>query len=189
MFWKEVKGAIDEIRTALNMSFFIQSNRLEAKCPVSKQDVSCHITPLASANNITGFVIALGINNYALSEILRFICISGIIISVVLFFSFIDEPIGGNGPVGLVKQPMNSTALSTYQWIINIGGTIAGPADTEPYKTGIQIPIYVVIFGIVGGYLRYLYKTSKLVDKALQAEPREKAFFLLIFIWSHEEDK
>ena len=31
------------------------------------------------------FVIALGINNYALSEILRFICISGIIISVVLF--------------------------------------------------------------------------------------------------------
>lgn len=119
-------------------------------------------------------VIALGINNYALSEILRFICISGIIISVVLFFSFIDEPIGGNGPVGLVKKPMNSTALSTEQWVINIGGISTGPADTESYTTGIQIPIYVVIFGIVGGYLRYLYKTSKLVDKALQEEPREK---------------
>jgi hypothetical protein len=119
-------------------------------------------------------VIALGINNYALSEILRFICISGIIISVVLFFSFIDEPIGGNGPVGLVKKPMNSTAFSTEQWVINIGGTTTGPADTEPYTTGIQIPIYVVIFGIVGGYLRYLYKTSKLVDKALQEGPREK---------------
>ena len=116
-------------------------------------------------------VIALGIRiNYALSEILRFICISGIIISVVSIFIFIDEPIGANGPVGLVKKPMNSSSFSSEQWAINIGGTSKGPFDTLPYTTGIQIPIYVVIFGIAGGYLRYLYKTSKLgiSDKALQ---------------------
>lgn len=128
------------------------------------------------------FVIALGIRiNYALGEILRFICISGIIISVVAIFIFVDEPIGANGPVGLVKKPMNSSSFSSEQWAINIGGTSKGPFDTLPYTTGIQIPIYVVIFGIAGGYLRYLYKTSKLgiFDKALQEETgsRRRSFF------------
>jgi hypothetical protein len=33
----------------------------------------------------------------------------------------------------------------------------------DNYITGIQIPIYVVVFGIVGGYLRYLYTTAKLI--------------------------
>ena len=127
-------------------------------------------------------VIASGMRlSYALSEILRFICISGIIFSVIFIFIFIDEPIGGNGPVGLVKKSMNSSSTSPQDWVINIGGTSISPSDTNAYSTGLQIPIYVVIFGIVGGYLRYLYKTSKLgiLDKTSQEDidSRRRSFY------------
>jgi hypothetical protein len=127
-------------------------------------------------------VIASGMKlSYALSEILRFICISGIIFSVIFIFIFIDEPIGGNGPVGLVKKSMNSSSTSPQDWVINIGGTSISPSETNAYTTGLQIPIYVVIFGIVGGYLRYLYKTSKLgiLDKASQEDidSRRRSFY------------
>ena len=52
--------------------------------------------------------------------------------------------------------------------MINVGGGKSGPFG--PYKGGIQIPIYIFVFGIAGGYLRYLYKTSKLrlLDKTLK---------------------
>ncbi len=76
-----------------------------------------------------------------LSEILRFICISGIIFSVIFVFIFIDEPIGGNGPVGLVKRSMNSSSTSPQDWVINIGGTSISPSDTNAYTTGLQIPV------------------------------------------------
>jgi hypothetical protein len=41
--------------------------------------------------------------------------------------------------------------------------------------TGIQIPIYVIIFGISGGYLRYLYKTAKL-QKSVNLSDRSYLF-------------
>jgi hypothetical protein len=54
--------------------------------------------------------------NYTLSEVLRFIFISGIIVSVILSFIFIDEPVGSTSPVGLIQQS-NATSSSS-QWMI-----------------------------------------------------------------------
>ena len=61
------------------------------------------------------------------------------------------------------------------QWVINIGG------QPPNYDYGIQIPISVLIFGILGGYLRYLYKTSKLRSSSerswgSRSNGRESAF-------------
>lgn len=40
------------------------------------------------------------------------------------------------------------------------------------FKVGqLYIPIYVIVFGLIGGYLRYLYKTSRLLtDEQLKKE-------------------
>lgn len=39
--------------------------------------------------------------------------------------------------------------------MINVGGT-----SSDKYKAGIQIPVAIFIFGIAGGYLRYLYSKA-----------------------------
>jgi len=158
-------------------------------------------------------VIIRGTRDLLLNEILRFICISGIIFSALSSFIFINENISAFSPIGVVKKPNSGTSIETVtdispspppatssgeapppatssgeapppstssgeapppstssgeaiylpesafgegQWVLNIGG------QAPAYSFGIQIPLAVIIFGIAGGYLRYLYKTSKL---------------------------
>lgn len=93
-------------------------------------------------------------------ELLRFICLTGIAAFLILSFVFADAEIGVNSPVGLVKQNFNIVNQTNVQdnmvrenaWVINIGGS-----QNDNYVGGIQIPTSVVIFGLAGGYLRYLY--------------------------------
>ena len=40
-------------------------------------------------------------------------------------------------------------------WIVHIGGH-----SNDNYSTGLQIPVYVLIGGVFGGYLRFFYYTS-----------------------------
>ena len=87
-----------------------------------------------------------------ISETLRFLFISFFVMSVIAVFLFIGDEIGTYGPFGLVL-----TLGDTSQWVINVGGVFI-----NNYKYGITIPFYVFLFGIAGGYLRYLYKTSKM---------------------------
>ena len=89
-------------------------------------------------------------------EIMRFVCLTGIAFSFLLTLLFSDVEIGTNSPVGLVKKgaltTTNGTLTETGEWVVNIGG---GKEDN--YSAGIQIPATVIIFGVAGGYLRYLY--------------------------------
>jgi hypothetical protein len=112
---------------------------------------------------IAGLVIVTSLSrtrNTPIGEILRFVFISGISLSILSTFIFIQDEFGRGSPLGLVRiSPLtgDETPRMGDQWIINIGGV-----PTDNYRMGIQIPIYVVIFGLAGGYLRYLYKTSRL---------------------------
>jgi len=98
------------------------------------------------------------------SKEVRFLCISIIVFSIVVALYFVSEELGVGAPVGLVKRPLiNSTSItdiipgsSGEQWMINIGGV-----RENNYKFGLQIPIYVFVFGILGGYIRYLYATTQ----------------------------
>lgn len=111
--------------------------------------------------------------NRELNEVLRFVFISGIIFCILLSFIFLSEKVSEVSPIGIVTKEVipegsESDIISTYtpgpqdtplgggQWVLNIGG------QAPQYSSGIQIPMGILVFGIAGGYLRYLYKTSKL---------------------------
>lgn len=108
-------------------------------------------------------------------EILRFICITAIAITPTGVFLLTDVEIGQNGPFGLVlvertiKIGDPRDAPFEYEWMINLGGFY------PDYATGIQIPIFVLIFGVAGGYIRYLHTTYKLlhVESVLVTIPVE----------------
>ena len=89
-----------------------------------------------------------------------------------------DAQIGQDSPFGLVLRETTATLEITdlrnaelanqtigqfieenivqkFEWIIHVGGS---PHDN--YQSGISIPVYVFIFGMLGGYLRFLHKTA-----------------------------
>ena len=79
-------------------------------------------------------------------------------------FALTDVQIAPASPLGLViktANDVNTTAanaaneITNLQWVINIGGI-----GLNSYTTGVQVPVSVVIFGVAGGYLRFLYYTS-----------------------------
>jgi hypothetical protein len=87
------------------------------------------------------------------TEVIRFVCLSGMALSLVFSLYFANQPVGVNSPVGLVIKPplVNGKPLPGGEWVINVRGY---PPN---YTAGIQIPISVAVFGILGGYARYLY--------------------------------
>lgn len=95
-------------------------------------------------------LITIGIKNCLLDEILRFVFLSGIVASLLASLLFADIQFGKQSPIGLIKEPSNEKNIE--EWVFNIGNAL-------------KIPIYVVVFGLIGGYIRYLYKTSKLIDE------------------------
>ncbi len=65
-----------------------------------------------------------------------------------------------------VNQSSDQNAGSFAEWTLNVGGN-----QISNYTQGISIPIYVLVFGFIGGYLRYLYKTARL--KTINSPLRE----------------
>jgi hypothetical protein len=54
------------------------------------------------------------------------------------------------------KIMLDTNGQPLRQWMVNFGGDA-----TTNYQSGIQIPFYVIAFGLIGGYLRYLIKTFR----------------------------
>jgi hypothetical protein len=103
-------------------------------------------------------IIKSGSIGFTSNEVLRFIFISGIVISPILGLLFSDSELGTNSSIGLIRKHETNnedTNEIQAQWVINVGGL-----KSNNYTSGILIPIYVIIFGITGGYLRYLYRTT-----------------------------
>lgn len=106
-------------------------------------------------------ILKSGQLNFATSEILRFVLISGIVIAPIVGLMFSDSELGINSPISLIVKPQDKNgetqtdAIWQNQWFIAVGGM-----KINNYMSGILIPIYVIIFGLAGGYLRYLYNTS-----------------------------
>jgi hypothetical protein len=96
--------------------------------------------------------------NLLVQEVVRFISITGIATSPILLFFITDVGVGLHSPVGLIiGSPLEEQGvpqLENKQWVLHIGGT-----QNNNYATGLSVPFYVIAFGILGGYLRYLYIT------------------------------
>jgi hypothetical protein len=97
--------------------------------------------------------------------VLRFVFLSSIALTTMMALALTDVQIAPLSPLGLViKASSNNTQT---QWVLNIGGV-----TTNNYSAGVQVPVSVIIFGIAGGYLRFLYFTStKEREEKLQDEP------------------
>jgi hypothetical protein len=87
-------------------------------------------------------LIIINLRNSLVDEVLRFIFLSGIVLSALASLFFADLQLGSNSPLGLV--------MNNGEWVFSIGNSI-------------WIPVYVMVFGLLGGYLRYVYKTSRLI--------------------------
>jgi hypothetical protein len=94
-------------------------------------------------------LITIGIKNRLVDEILRFVFLSGIVASILASLLFTDLEFGTQSPIGLIKIREGE---NVGNWVFNIGNVLS-------------IPVYVMVFGLIGGYIRYLYKTSKLIDE------------------------
>ena len=95
-------------------------------------------------------LIARG-HNSVTDEILRFIFLSGLVISFLASLLFVDIQFGTQSPLGLIKQKETKNNTENYKWTFSIGGTI-------------QLPVYVIVFGLLGGYIRYLYEKSRFIS-------------------------
>jgi hypothetical protein len=93
-------------------------------------------------------LIAIDPKNDKIEKILSFVFLSGVAFSVIGTLALTDMQIGANSPVGLV--------VKGKEWVVNIGGD-----STDMYAHGIQIPTNIVVFGVAGGYLRFLYNTAR----------------------------
>jgi hypothetical protein len=116
-------------------------------------------------------LITIGIKNQLAEEILRFVFLSGIVASVLASLLFTDLEFGTQAPIGLIKVidekrlddeiQLDNAEIPT-KWVFHIGKELT-------------IPIYVIIFGLGGGYIRYLYKTSRLIDEEKNKVNQSKA--------------
>jgi hypothetical protein len=88
--------------------------------------------------------------------LLEFIFLSVIAFTPIATLALTDVALFPDSPVGIIIKPSvvvksENVTQSIGEWMINIGGT-----TSDKYKAGIQVPIAIFIFGILGGYLRYL---------------------------------
>ena len=92
-------------------------------------------------------------------EITNFLLITVIVFTPILALVMADVSLGPNSPVGLViKHPTDQRGqvISNNlgrpeqggQWVINVGGN-----QHNNYADGIQIPVFIIVFGIIGGYI------------------------------------
>jgi hypothetical protein len=94
---------------------------------------------------------------------IRFFFISAFVWSLILALVFTEVEIGTQSPLGLVLRhnlnpegnELDVTKNPLIEWGINIGGNWE-----NNFSSGVVIPFYVFILGLVGGYLRYLQKTT-----------------------------
>lgn len=105
-------------------------------------------------------LITIGKKNRLIDEIMRFVFLSGIVASILASLLFTDLEFGTQSPIGLIKLEPNEENIE--EWVFNIGNVL-------------RVPIYVMVFGLIGGYIRYLYKTSKLIDEVKEKINKSKS--------------
>jgi hypothetical protein len=113
-------------------------------------------------------------------EVYRFLCLSGIAIFPILALITADVAIGSGSTIGIIVEPPSDStgqpmlnekgeAMPGGEWMLNIGGH-----QDNHYADGIQIPVSVIVFGLAGGYIRYLYYT--IFSRRTGSDVRERKF-------------
>jgi len=109
-------------------------------------------------------------------RVARFSLITIITFGMISFFIFSDIEYGRGSPVGIVLHEFAEEKAFDkplkLDWVLHIGGV-----SQENYLAGLTIPIYVIIFGVFGGYLRFFYYTAnKWLKKEMMGELTDREF-------------
>jgi len=106
-------------------------------------------------------------------EPIRFGLITLCFIIPIATLIMVDVQVGQNGMAGIVIQEISKDAFASniqnslpqlspdsiepnhFHWIIHFGGNAY-----DNYQSGITVPTYILFFGMIGGLLRFLYKTQ-----------------------------
>jgi hypothetical protein len=88
-------------------------------------------------------------------EMFQFIFITILAFTPIVAFALTDVELFPNSPIGIIIDPSENATLSKDEWKINIGGN-----SSDKYTSGIQVPVAIFIFGIAGGYMRYLFSQA-----------------------------
>jgi hypothetical protein len=90
-------------------------------------------------------------SSFASLPVYLFFSLTLFVIFDILAISFIPTAFFGGDSFPISTGPFTNPQNQT-QWVLSIGGNIH-----NPNTSGLQIPIYVIIAGILGAYIRYLY--------------------------------
>ena len=92
-------------------------------------------------------------------RVARFTLVSIIVFGMVSFFYFSDIEYDRGGTLGIVLYEFSEERKFDQpldlNWVLHVGGV-----SQEQYRGGLIIPIYILIFGVFGGYLRFFYYTA-----------------------------
>src|SRR5437899_9240245 len=81
---------------------------------------------------------------------LHFFGLSLLTYCLIFCLSFFPNHLfGSDSPLGAIEA---KDAHGHLQWVFNIGSV-----EGNDTSNGLQIPLYVIIAGILGAYIRYLY--------------------------------
>jgi hypothetical protein len=106
----------------------------------------------------SGIVLLMATNSlqkptsFASLPIYLFFALTIFVVFFILSISSIPPSLFGEGFPISTTDSFPASQNQAAQWVLNIGGI---PNTTPP--SGLQIPIYVIIAGILGAYIRYLY--------------------------------
>lgn len=95
-------------------------------------------------------------------EPLRFAIITLCSLIPIIILVAADVPLGQDGPFGIVPIVQEKMDEQTQverlftSWHIHVGGN---PRDN--YTSGILIPVFVLVFGLLGGFLRFVRKMAQ----------------------------
>jgi len=109
-------------------------------------------------------------------RVARFSLITIITFGMITFFIFSDIEYGRDAPIGIVlhefAEEKEFDKPLKLDWVLHIGGV-----SQENYLVGLTIPIYVIIFGVFGGYLRFFhYTANNWLKKEMMEQLRDGKF-------------
>jgi hypothetical protein len=87
---------------------------------------------------------------YSAGAIVMYTCLTVFAVFLILVIAYLPTSLfGATSPLSRAELSVNGTGS---QWVLNVGGVV-----DNPKSLGLQIPLFVIIAGILGAFIRYLY--------------------------------
>lgn len=122
----------------------------------------------------TGSIKLVKPRDFSFFSQLQFLILSLLVVCII--FAIALFPSGFVGSDSMISTIVVTNPNNVTEWVFNIGGV-----NSSNNFTGLQIPIYVIIAGVLGAHIRYLYYAAK----EFRAQFKKKLEKLTIVYYDH----